>query len=185
MRPTIVLDPGHGASDPGAVYKGRRESDAALEVALTLKTLLAPAFTVKLTHIGNEPTDRLIPWPQRTNLPKETGAVAFVSLHFNSVDAGGLVFYAGETTAGAERSRALAVALDAAMPTSRRVASSVTAHAGWGRLFIDDVTTCPSVLIELDSINHAPPAGRLGRVARLGLVEPIAHVLIARFGGHP
>lgn len=37
----IVLDPGHGGRDPGAVAGGLREADVALEVALATAAILA------------------------------------------------------------------------------------------------------------------------------------------------
>ena len=43
--PTVIIDPGHGGMDPGAVYKGRQEKDDILDwlllsVNYSLKTVL-------------------------------------------------------------------------------------------------------------------------------------------------
>ena len=40
MAETIILDPGHGGIDPGAVYNGRRESDDNLRLAMAVGNLL-------------------------------------------------------------------------------------------------------------------------------------------------
>ena len=37
---TIVIDPGHGGKDPGAVYAGCKEKDIVLPIALYLGCLL-------------------------------------------------------------------------------------------------------------------------------------------------
>lgn len=47
-KPTLIIDPGHGGSDPGGVSGGYREKDLTLPVALRLKELLKeynPALT--------------------------------------------------------------------------------------------------------------------------------------------
>ena len=39
--PTVIIDPGHGGMDPGAVYKGRQEKDDNLALALAVGSILA------------------------------------------------------------------------------------------------------------------------------------------------
>lgn len=47
----VVLNPGHGGPDPGAVYDGKRESDANLEIALKLRDMLvASGIRVRMTR---------------------------------------------------------------------------------------------------------------------------------------
>lgn len=41
MPYTIVIDAGHGGSDPGAVYEGRREKDDNLSLAIAVGELLS------------------------------------------------------------------------------------------------------------------------------------------------
>ena len=38
--PTVIIDPGHGGMDPGAVYKGRQEKDDNLRLALAVGEIL-------------------------------------------------------------------------------------------------------------------------------------------------
>ena len=40
MVEKIVIDPGHGGRNPGAVYQGRRESDDALRLAMAVGAIL-------------------------------------------------------------------------------------------------------------------------------------------------
>lgn len=83
----VVIDPGHGGDDPGAVGPtGVREKDVALAVALALADVLEddPAFEVHLTRTD----DRLVPlWergPVATELKGERPGL-FLSIHMNAV----------------------------------------------------------------------------------------------------
>jgi N-acetylmuramoyl-L-alanine amidase len=81
---TIVIDPGHGGKDPGAVgHKGLREKDVVLDVALKLKKKLEDrGFTVKLTR-GK---DEFIELARRPKMASDWGGDLFISLHCNAVD---------------------------------------------------------------------------------------------------
>ncbi len=83
MRPvrTVVLDPGHGGRDPGALGFGVREKDVTLRVA----RLLAPAlerrgFRVVLTR----DRDRTLSLEERTARAEAARGDLFVSLHANA-----------------------------------------------------------------------------------------------------
>jgi N-acetylmuramoyl-L-alanine amidase len=79
---TVVLDPGHGGSDPGAVSPGGlRESPVNLAVANHTKNMLqAAGVTVLLTRTA----DYDMNLPVRAQLAKAVGAAAFVSIHHNA-----------------------------------------------------------------------------------------------------
>ena len=81
-RPTIVIDPGHGGSDTGAVGgNGLQEKDVTLAVARRLAAVLqADGYLVRLTRNGDE-TRALT---DRTALANRLQAVAFISLHANA-----------------------------------------------------------------------------------------------------
>jgi N-acetylmuramoyl-L-alanine amidase len=79
----IVLDPGHGGSDSGALNQayGLKEKDLTLDVALRLARMLrAAGYEVVLTR----ETDRFIPLEQRTRIANYERADLFLSLHFNA-----------------------------------------------------------------------------------------------------
>lgn len=81
-RPTIVIDPGHGGADSGAVsVSGLEEKVVSLAVATRLATLLKrDGYVVRLTRAGDE-TRALT---DRTALANRLDAVAFISLHANA-----------------------------------------------------------------------------------------------------
>jgi N-acetylmuramoyl-L-alanine amidase len=79
---TVVIDPGHGGKDPGAVgVGGVREKDIALRLAQKLNTRLeARGFRVVLTR--ND--DRKITLEERTAIAEAARGDIFVSLHANA-----------------------------------------------------------------------------------------------------
>ena len=80
----IVLDPGHGGKDPGAVgLFGLREKSVALDIALRARRVLRrvlPGNRIYLTRT----TDRYVSLPYRTSFANEHDADIFVSIHANS-----------------------------------------------------------------------------------------------------
>ena len=83
MIRTVVIDPGHGGRDPGAVGPGGiREKDVVLGIGLELKKALEKAgLKVHMTR----DKDVFIPLRDRTNFANDKKADLFVSLHTNAV----------------------------------------------------------------------------------------------------
>jgi len=81
---TIVLDPGHGGKDPGAIgYNGYKEKEIVLAVGLKLKSKLEEkGFTVKMTR----DSDEFIELAQRPKMASDWGGDLFISLHCNAID---------------------------------------------------------------------------------------------------
>ena len=83
LRPVrmVVLDPGHGGRDPGAITPGLREKDVTLALAHRVRPLLAArGLEVLLTRDG----DRTVELEERTAFAEGEGADLFVSLHVNA-----------------------------------------------------------------------------------------------------
>lgn len=79
---TIVLDPGHGGKDPGAISPwGMKEKDINLEISKHLaKILKAQGFRVYLTRTK----DRFISLENRVHFASKKKADLFISVHANS-----------------------------------------------------------------------------------------------------
>ena len=79
---TIVIDPGHGGRDPGAVGFGLKEKDITLDIARRMKGLLKndPTYEIYLTR----ETDVFVPLDARTTYANQKEADLFVSVHVNS-----------------------------------------------------------------------------------------------------
>lgn len=81
MAITIAIDPGHGDSDPGAVYNGRQEKDDVLRLALAVGSLLTQdgynVVYTRTTDVYDSPTEK-------ARIANNSGADYFVSFHRNS-----------------------------------------------------------------------------------------------------
>lgn len=81
---TIVIDPGHGGRDPGAIgAMGTMEKDITLDVAMKLKKRLIDLgrFHVLLTRVN----DKTLSLADRVKFAKRNNADLFISVHVNSL----------------------------------------------------------------------------------------------------
>ncbi len=77
----IVIDPGHGGHDPGALGAGITEAEVVLDVALRLEKLLKNAgVEVVLTRR----TDEYVPLEERPAIAMREQADLFLSIHANA-----------------------------------------------------------------------------------------------------
>ncbi|MBI3598768.1 MAG: N-acetylmuramoyl-L-alanine amidase [Nitrospirae bacterium] len=80
---TIVIDPGHGGDDTGAIGQMRlRESDVVLDVSIRVTKLLRNRLRKEV--IMTRETDIFIPLKDRTELANNKNADLFVSIHANA-----------------------------------------------------------------------------------------------------
>ena len=78
----IVIDAGHGGHDSGAIGGGKKEKDLVLAIAKKVfKELKRRGYSVYMTRNKN----RFLKLSQRTHIADQKGAVAFISIHANSV----------------------------------------------------------------------------------------------------
>lgn len=79
----IVVDPGHGGHDPGAVgATGSQEKDVVLAIGLRLRELLRDELGVDV--VMTRSTDVFIPLEERTAIANKVGADLFLSVHANA-----------------------------------------------------------------------------------------------------
>ncbi|MCP9926837.1 N-acetylmuramoyl-L-alanine amidase [Cyanobium sp. CH-040] len=154
----VVIDPGHGGPDPGAVgIGGLRETDVVLDVSLQAARLLqARGVQVTLTRTSEIDLDL----PPRVSIANRAGADAFVSVHANALsmarpDVNGVetFFFSGGP------SQALASALQRRM----MAISSGSPNRGvkQGRFFVIRRTVMPAALVEMGFVTGAIDAPRL------------------------
>lgn len=80
----IVIDPGHGGKDPGAIGpSGIKEKDVVLQIALALREQLKNKQGIKL-HMTRD-TDVFIPLAERTRLANDKKANLFISIHADAI----------------------------------------------------------------------------------------------------
>jgi N-acetylmuramoyl-L-alanine amidase len=78
----IVIDAGHGGTDPGSMANGVREAELALDVAQRLRKLLEKQTQIEV--VMTRSTDVFIPLDERTVIANKEGADLFLSIHANT-----------------------------------------------------------------------------------------------------
>lgn len=83
----VVLDPGHGGHDPGAIGPtGLREKDVALDIAHRAAPLIARELGI--STLLTRDTDVFVPLEERTARANGFGADLFISIHCNATERG-------------------------------------------------------------------------------------------------
>jgi N-acetylmuramoyl-L-alanine amidase len=109
--PVVVIDPGHGGVDSGAVARGGGESEKSivLAVALKLRDRLEAGGRVKVVMTRTE--DVFVPLAERVRIARRNEAVLFLSIHADSIRAregtasGASVYTLSEKASDAEAER--------------------------------------------------------------------------------
>jgi len=84
---TVVIDPGHGGRDPGAIGKRGKEKTINLNVALKLGNLIKTNCPdVKIVYTRNK--DVFVGLDRRAQIANNANADLFISIHTNSVAKG-------------------------------------------------------------------------------------------------
>lgn len=156
----IVIDPGHGGWDPGAVVGQTQEKAIVLEIGLALKQLLEEqGATVVLTrdedeHYSKNVREDLI---QRVALVEKHKANVFVSIHANKDSCncwGAQTFYQRSgMPAGKQLALAIQARLRSMTPTTRGVLPA--------DYFVLRTSPVPSAIIETGFLTNAKEHQRL------------------------
>ncbi len=149
----IVIDPGHGGADSGAVGPGgTKEKDVNLAVAKLLFKYLDPVADVKLTRsddrrLGNNENSDLA---ERVRIAEAWRANYFISLHCNAATAGarGVETYAYKPGGEGER---LARAIQKELVEATGFLNRGVKFANY---YVLRKTSMPAVLIEMGFISN-------------------------------
>ncbi len=107
-RQTIVIDPGHGGIDPGAVVASIAEKAVVLAFGVKLKEQLEASGRYRVLMTRDD--DRFVPLAERVGIARAAGADLFISIHADSLtqaqDVRGATVYTGsERATDAEAAR--------------------------------------------------------------------------------
>ena len=182
-RYTVVIDPGHGGPDPGAVgINGLRETDVVLDVSLQVAQLLqAKGIKVLLTRTSEVDVDL----PPRVALANNSRADVFLSIHANALsldrpDVNGVETFYFEASRSLPLAQAVQEQILAISP------GSPDRGARPGRFFVIRRTVMPSALAEMGFVTGSLDAPRLADPAfRRRLAVAIAQGLLRYLVANP
>ncbi len=151
----VVIDPGHGGSDYGAIYGNRNEKDDNLNLALLVyEKLEEMGVDAELTRDN----DKKISLEKRCAFANRKRAKLFVSLHRNSAEGakGVEIWIDNGENKDTEKDRELAEAVllkldDVGISQNRGVKEGYA--RGEGNYYVNSHTLMPSCLVELGFIN--------------------------------
>ena len=171
---TIVIDPGHGGEDCGAIgYSGVLEKDLNLEISMIIGALLTEkGFNVVYTRTD----DRMLYLPEenikgmrklsdlksRVRISEENPGAIFVSIHMNSFGDSkysGLQVYAKNKN---EESAALAEAIRRAVVSTCEPENKRAVKRG-DKIYVLEKNTNTSVLIECGFLSNEAECERLSQ----------------------
>lgn len=148
----VMLDPGHGGYDPGAVGpSGVQEKNITLAVARQVADLLSAAVEVQLTHKEDVAWDDNSDLAARSALANEWSADCFLSIHCNS--AADPQAHGTETFhyPGSEQGQALANSVQAKLINALGLTDRGVKEANFAVL---RQTNCPASLAELAFVSN-------------------------------
>ena len=155
----VVIDPGHGGPDPGAVGVGRlRETDVVLDISLQVARLLKKKG-VKVNLTRNSEVD--LDLPPRVAIANRLGASAFVSIHANASrnrrrDVNGIETFYFSGSEGARLANKIQQQVLSVSP------GTPDRGVRRGRFFVIRRTNMPAVLVETGFVTGYLDAPRLG-----------------------
>lgn len=148
----VVIDPGHGGDDLGAVYGSRNEKDDNLNLALLVaQELEEREITYKLTR----EKDEFISLEERCITANERTAKLFVALHRNSAEnAEGVEIWINSEDPQKDRTLAENIMSELAQTgiSENRGVKTGYARADGKNYFVNSHTEMPSCLVELGFI---------------------------------
>lgn len=154
----VMLDPGHGGYDPGAITnQGVYEKSINLQIAQKVKEMLGPSgIGVFLTReedidyvpdgVKGKTTKKQIDLNRRIEMAKEVNADLFVSLHVNATatgqDSGAETFYHYKSESGERLAELVQQELIKIPGMNRRIVKP-------GDFYIIKNTSMPAVIVEV------------------------------------
>ncbi|MFD0797176.1 N-acetylmuramoyl-L-alanine amidase [Maribacter chungangensis] len=161
-KPIVIIDPGHGGSDTGAIgINGLKEKEVVLSIAKEIIRLNNLLFKDSLGIYLTRYSDTLISLGDRTKLTKALKADVFVSIHCNQSvrkAAQGIEVYVKQ---GESRSEYLAKQFTLGLHKKLAFKNRGVKYGNFQVL--REITHCPSVLLELGFLSNWEEAEHNGK----------------------
>ncbi|MGC7871637.1 N-acetylmuramoyl-L-alanine amidase family protein [Desulfosporosinus sp. SYSU MS00001] len=167
---TVMLDPGHGGYDPGAISsQGVYEKSINLQIAQKVKEMLSPSgievFLTREEDIDYVPagvkgkiTKKQIDLNRRIAMASQAKADVFVSLHVNATpqgqNSGAETFYHYKSKSGKELAELIQQELIKIPAMNRRIAKP-------GDFYVINNTSMPAVIVEVGYLSSSKEQKKL------------------------
>lgn len=161
----VVIDPGHGGKDPGAIGPGgTHEKDVVLQIARRLKTQIDKEKGMKA--VLTRDNDKFIPLRQRMDIAHKQKADLFISVHAdanrNSSVTGSSVYILSENGASSEAAKLMAESEnsyelkfgDRNLSNTRSQIASVLLDLSQNAMIDRSLNLAKGVLSELSKVNN-------------------------------
>jgi len=149
-RSVVVIDPGHGGRDPGAVgINGLQEISVIFPISLRVQALLeAQGVTVVMTRSDN----RTLDLQTRVDIAERAGADIFVSIHANAISLSRPDVNGIETYYASSAGQRLADVIHASMLAATAMNNRGVKQA---RFYVIRRTSMPAALLEVGFVTGA------------------------------
>lgn len=160
----VVIDPGHGGRDPGAISSNLKihESEVVLDISRRYNKLLTEAgFRTYMTRVDNLTPNKKLELQERTDVANSLNADIFVSVHANTASissANGLENYYYPTDI---KGKQLAQVFQTEMINNLGINSR---GAKSGDLYVLRNTKMPSVLVETGFLSNPTEEAKLANI---------------------
>ena len=165
----IVLDAGHGGSDPGKIgINNAKEKEINLQITNKLKDLLeANDYTVVMTrktdaglYQDSDSNKKIADMKKRCEIIQEVDPIITVSIHQNSYEQesvhGPQIFYFSHS----DQAKVLAESIQEALNTGLKVDKPRVAKAN-DNYYLLKKTSCPTVIVECGFLSNQAEANKL------------------------
>lgn len=152
----VLIDPGHGGKDPGAVFENLQEKEIVLDISKKLKSMLfVNNYKVAMTRYD----DTFLSLQERVDLSAKEKPDIFVSIHCNS--------FTNETANGTETlyfpssAKGNSLALSIQKELAKGIYTRDRGVKGRSNLFVLRRTAMPAVLVEVAFLSNSKDRHKL------------------------
>ncbi len=152
-KPLVLLDPGHGGVDPGAVYNGLLEKDLNLELALKTATSLKEVRVLLTREV-----DSFVSLADRVEISRKAKPDLFLSLHANAGGGKGFESFISSRLTNADKAFKMQQAIHSEMMQRLKKWDVVDRGLKKASFYVLRLNPYPAVLIESLFIDNAREA---------------------------
>lgn len=187
QNPIVIIDPGHGGTDAGAISRtGSKEKDITLSVATKILVLNSRLYKKPVELYLTRYTDTLISLNDRAQLAKKLKADVFISVHcnqaINRTAAGTEVYIHPKSEVQAKESAYLGFTIQKGLVDILGIKNRGIKYGNF-QVLRDSEAGCDTVLLELGFLSQTEEAIYLTKEESQRAIALVILESIAKFFG--